>query len=115
QETGEISDGQKPKGITEEPNADGLQGRRGHGGLREAAKVHKFREAAERRQAEGRDHESDLTAEQDAGDDDDEEIERTEIAVLKTGGIDNAADHDHITGNLQRAEPRSVGKQTDQD
>src|SRR5215472_2500995 len=115
QQAGEIGNGEESQGIAEEPHTHVFQRWRGQGGLRETPELHEFGKAAERRQAKGRDHESRLATEQDAGDNDDQKIKRAEITVLETRSVDDAADHDDVAGNLERAEPGGLGKQTHKD
>ena len=44
---------------------------------------------------------------QNAGDDDDQQVERDEIAVLQSGGVHQRGNHDYVAGDLQAAVPRA--------
>jgi len=93
QQAGKIRDGQEPERIAEKPHAETVRRRGCNRSLREPPVMDQPCQQAQNGQARSRRHKCRLAAEQDAGNDDHQQIQRSEIAVLQSRCVNDPADH----------------------
>src|SRR5262245_11863108 len=114
QEARQIRYRQESQTVADTPNDNRSFRGKGAGETRDGSAVSQNLQRPEQGEADGGNNKSSLPGKQDTGDDDGQQIQRNEIAVLQPSDIHRGSDQQQVAPDLQTAVPRCVRYPADQ-
>ena len=110
EQAGKVGDRKEPQKVHDQPGAKAFECRERRGSPRQFSIESQNGHGAEKREADGRVEKSNTPGEDDTPDDDHQQVERNEIAFLRTGQIDQEGNHYHVARHLKAAVPACFRK-----
>ena len=104
-QAGQICDGQESEKVHDQPGAQALDGREGRGRARQFPCKGQKCHGGKQGEANGGVEKRDEAGKDDAAHDDDQQIERNEVAFLRAGQVNQERHHHYVAGNLHASMP----------
>src|ERR1700722_16504625 len=103
--TGQVGDGEETEKIAEKPDPQSFRSRHKQEGARNFSRKRECGHAAEDEKTYRGGDKRYLARKEDAGHDDDEQVEGDERTLLQTGGVNEGGNDDNVAGDLEGALP----------
>ena len=114
-QAGQIGNCQETQEIHNQPGAQVLDRRQRRGCARQFPRIGQKSQGSEERETDGGVEERDATGKNDAAYDNDQQIKRDEIALLRTSQVNQQGHHHDVAGHLHAAVPGCPGQPPEQD
>ena len=105
----EVSDSKKSKEIAENPGLQGFATRHAYGRLRQQIIEDEFDHSSQKNETESGYQKRCTARKENAGDNNEQQIQRYEIAFMPSGDINQAGDQQRIADNLKGSVPARDG------
>src|SRR5713101_6542923 len=115
EQAGEVSHCQKAQKIHDQPGTKALRNRQSQERARNLSQVSEKSHCREQKKTNRGGEESNSAGEENTGDDNDQQVEGDEIALLETCRIDQQGNHQHIAGHLEAAMPARLRNPSQED